>query len=140
VTGIRRDRLTAIALMMIVGFLSRDGAASDLPPKLDEATAQTFAALAAGHEKSPNDLDYQGPIGAPFFVFYGENPPPMIGGFGYFAVNPWTGDVWALWGCHKLSTPALRKSQAEIRRRFTRQELKQYAHLSRLKPDCIVED
>jgi hypothetical protein len=39
-----------------------------------------------------------------------------------------------------LSTPALRKSQAQIRRRFTPAELKQYEKLRRLKPECIVED
>jgi hypothetical protein len=33
----------------------------------------------------------------------------------------------------------LRKSQAEIRKRFTRDESKQYARLRGLKPDCIVE-
>jgi hypothetical protein len=58
---------------------------------------------------------------------------------GYFAVNPWTGDVWALWGYRKLSTPALRKSQAGIRRRFARDELQQYARLRRLRPECIIE-
>ena len=56
---------------------------------------------------------------------------------GSFAVNPWTGDVWSLWGCRKLSTLALRKSQVEIRKCFTREELKQYAQLRRLKPECI---
>jgi hypothetical protein len=71
----------------------------------------------------------------PFFVFYGLNESD--GGFGYFAVNPWTGDVWALWECRKLSTQALRKSQAEIRRRFTHQEIKQYSRLAHLKPECI---
>jgi len=36
--------------------------------------------------------------------------------------------------------PELRAAKAEIRRRFTAAELKQYDRLSRLKPDCIVED
>jgi len=48
--------------------------------------------------------------------------------------------VWNLWGCHRLSTPAFRKSQAAIRRRFTRLELQQYVRLRRLKPTCTVED
>jgi hypothetical protein len=86
------------------------------------------------------DYDYTGKMSPPFFVYYGLNEPPAEGGFGYFAVNPWTGDVWALSGCHKLTTPALRKSQMEIRKRFTREELQQYARLRRLKPECVVED
>ena len=40
----------------------------------------------------------------------------------------------------RVNTPALRKSQAEIRRRFSPKEMPQYARLRRLKPDCIVED
>jgi hypothetical protein len=76
----------------------------------------------------------------PFIVFDGLSKPPAEGSFGVFAVNPWTGDVWNLWGCHRLSTPALRKSQAAIRRHFTLTETKRYAGLRRLKPTCTVED
>jgi len=43
------------------------------------------------------------------------------------------------WAC-SMSTPAFRKSHAAIRRHFTREELKQYARLRRLKLECIVED
>jgi hypothetical protein len=89
-------------------------------------------------------FDYDGNMSSnfspPFLVFQGASKPPAEGSFGYFAVNPWTGDVWNLWGCHRLSTPALRKSQAAIRQRFSREELKQYARLRRLKPVCTVED
>lgn len=75
-----------------------------------------------------------------FFVFDGLNKPPADGSFGFFAVNRWTGDVWALWGCHRLTSPALRRAQVEIRRRFTRSELKEYVRLHSLKPECIIED
>lgn len=108
--------------------------------KIDEPTAERLAAEAYGHGMKPDRFDYSPGVDSPFFDFDGYNVPPAEGSFGFFAVNPWTGDVWALWGCHKLSTPALRKSQAEIRRRFTPEELKQYARLSALKPECIVED
>lgn len=84
-------------------------------------------------------FDYDSNDGA-FIVFNTISRPPANGGFGYFAVNEWTGDVWALWGCHRLSTPALRKSQAAIRKWFTPDELSQYARLRRLKPECIVKD
>jgi hypothetical protein len=114
--------------------------AAEIPWKIDEPTAQRLAAEAHyGADKRLDVFDYDANLSPPFFVYYGLTEPPVQGSFGYFAVNPWTGDVWALWGCHKLSTPALRKSQAAIRRRFTREELKQYARLRRLKPECIVE-
>jgi hypothetical protein len=109
--------------------------------KLNEEEAQTLAAAATGHDKSPEDLDFQDTMTSPsFFVFYGLNQPMGEGGFGFFAVNRWTGDVWALWGCHRLSTPPLRKSQRQIWRRSTSTEMTHYPHLSHIRPECISEN
>jgi hypothetical protein len=131
----------ALAISTIVWFHSAATLAAEIPWKIDEPTAQRLAAEAHyGADKYLDVFDYASTMGHPFFVYYGLTEPPAQGSFGYFAVNPWTGDVWALWGCHKLYTRALRKSQAAIRRRFTRDEMKQYARLSGLKPECIVED
>lgn len=113
-------------------------ARSNPPSKIDEQMALRLAAEGYDHGVKQKWFDYDPGMSPPFFVFYGVTETD--GSFGYFAVNPWTGDVWALWGCHKLSTPALRRSRAAIRRRFTRLELKDYARLTRLKPECIVED
>jgi len=110
---------------------------AEVPWKLDERTAQRLAAEAYGHGKDPKWFDPDPGMGRPFFVFYGLNPSD--GGFGFFAVNPWTGDVWALWGCRKLSTAALRRSLAEIRRRFSAAELREYQRLARRKPECITD-
>jgi hypothetical protein len=111
--------------------------AAEMPWKIDEPTAQRLAAEAYyGSDTDLKFFDYSSNVGPPFLVFYGITLPPVEGYFGAFAVNPWTGDVWDYWGCHKMSTPALRKSQAEIRRRYTRAELKQYVKLRRLRPDC----
>jgi hypothetical protein len=134
----RGSVLTAVAAVLIIGRAQAQQA--DVPKKLDEPAAQRLAAAAWGHNIEPKWFDYGPDMSPPFFVFYGMSKPPAEGGFGYFAVNPWTGDVWALWGCHKLSSPAARKIQADIRRRFAAEELKQYPQLSRLKPECIVED
>lgn len=116
-----------------------------IPWKIDVPTAQRLAA--EGDHGSATGLgffDYDSGVSrnftSPFIVFDGLSKPPAEGSFGVFAVNPWTGDVWNMWGCHRLSTPALRKSQAVIRRRFTRDELQQYARLRQLKPECTVED
>jgi hypothetical protein len=99
--------------------------AIEIPWKIGEPTAQHLAA--DGHYGGDEHLasfDYDANSSnslKPHF-YYGLNYAPVEGGFGYFAINPWTGDLCALWGCHRLSTPALRKSQAAIRRRFTREE------------------
>jgi hypothetical protein len=111
-----------------------------IPWKIDVPAAQRLAAEGDhGSAAGLGFFDYDS-HDASFIVFNTISKPPANGGFGYFAVNARTGDVWALWGCHLLSTPALRKSQAAIRARFTRDELKHYAQLRRLKPECIVED
>jgi len=112
-------------------------AAQSFPWKIDQSTAARLAAEGIAHSTQVNNLVYVGDVDSPFVEFYGLTE---VASFGYFAVNPWTGDVWALWGCRRLSTPALRRSQAAIRRRFTPVELKQYPRLHRLKPECIVED
>jgi len=140
---IHRSVLHIFALIGGTLVLSHGVAARDakIAWKIDEPTAERLAAEAVfGVDKYLDSFDYDSNLDPPFFEYYGINDPPAEGGLGFFAVNPWTGDVWALWGCHRLSTPALRKSQASIRRRFTHDELTQYARLRRLKPICTVED
>ncbi|MBV9859643.1 MAG: hypothetical protein JO038_06025 [Alphaproteobacteria bacterium] len=108
--------------------------------KIDEPLARHLASEAYSGDSSIEPyLEREPKISLPFITFNGLTVPPAEGSFGYFAVNPWTGDVWALWGCHRLSTPALRRSQAEIRRRFSRSEMRRYARLRRLKPKCGAE-
>lgn len=51
-----------------------------------------------------------------------------------YGVNPWTGDVWDLWECKRVTNPALRKAQTEIKKRYTPEELKQYHKLHLLRP------
>lgn len=127
----------SVILSLCTGAVAHE---NKVPWKITEDTARRLAA--EGDHGAATGLDYFDPDnnGGPFFVFHGLTKPPVEGSFGYFAVNPWTGDVWNLWGCRRLSSAALRKSQAEIRRRFTTTELKQYEKLRRLKPECIVEN
>ena len=116
-------------------------AAQEIPWKIDELAGQRLAAEGDhGAATGLDYFDYDSNISPPFLVYHGLTKPPVEGSFGYFAVNPWTGDVWELWDCRRLSTPALRKSQAAIRRRFTPEEMQQYARLRRLKPECTNDD
>lgn len=58
-----------------------------------------------------------------------------------YAVNTWTGDVWDVWNCKTatwLTSPRLRMRQAEIKKRFAKQELKQYERLRGLNPGCPI--
>jgi hypothetical protein len=115
------------------------GLATEVLPRIDEQTAQRLVAEAYGRGVGPDWFDFDPGMSHQFLEFDGINQSGN-GSFGFFAVNPWTGDVWALWGCHKLSTAALLKSQAEIRGRFQPWDPKRYDRLSALRPDCVVED
>jgi hypothetical protein len=121
--------------------------AQNLPFKLDDQEALKFAALAQPWANERNlrhamdTLDYNPrpnwPGEPPFYQFEGLTD---TSNYGFFAVNPWTGDVWALWGCHKMTTHRLRAAQAEIRHHFTAVEMKQYRKLRNIKPFCISGD
>ena len=110
--------------------------AGDVPKKLDvdEAEQLAYKALSGHRPRPPGTLWYEPDISLPFFTFSGAGI--LAGIDGYFAVNPWTGDVWYLWGCTRTTTLALRKAQDMIRHRFTAEERKQYRKLRRLKPVC----
>lgn len=117
---------------------SVDAKTVTFPPKIDEATAERLVSEANfNDERHVDDLEYDGPAAnGDFFQFtlvtsYG---PSFVAGFS--AVNPWTGDVWDLWSCKRLSTPLLRRSQARIHALFTGAERKRYPALRRLKPFC----
>lgn len=132
-------RCVAFPVLGIALTWARESGAADVPWKIDVQTAQRLVAEAYDHGIESKWFDFDPGMSHRFFEFDGINQSGN-GSFGFFAVNPWTGDVWALWGCHKLLTPALRKSQAEIRRRFAGQDLKRYVRLSRLKPACATDD
>lgn len=73
-----------------------------------------------------------------FFVFQGIYPD-RDGSFGWFAVNPWTGDVWDYWFCQgRYSTPALEAEILKLKERFRPYELLRYEELRRLNPGCIA--
>ncbi len=137
---LRQLTVLAIGSMLILSLMNVLATAKDITNKIDEKEAQRLAAMALSfHDPSDtSSLEPDSTPKSPFFDFYGigrEN-----GSYGYFAVNPWTGDVWALWGCRKLSTVALRKAQGEIRRRFSAEEKKLYQELRKRKPICISGD
>jgi len=107
--------------------------AADVAAKINGKTAARLAAQGYGWNLKYMDYDREE---RSFFVFaalggqYGTAP------VGWLGVNRWTGDVWDVWNCRRLSTAALRKSQASIHQRFRRDERRQYARLRALKPVC----
>jgi hypothetical protein len=141
-----RSRPFWYVVLVICCALIRDASAKgpdlptkiDIPKKIDQDQALDLVLAAEGHDINPAEWEFDGDTGAPFLVFLWWPPDPVQGVNAYDAVNPWTGDVWDFITCERMkSTPALRKLQREIRRRFTPAEMKQYQRLHRLKPQCI---
>ena len=100
---------------------------------IKEAQALAYQAL---EMKPDGSLDYD-PKGV-YNRFYGFQGIGAVGGtYGFFSVNVWTGDVWSGWACKRISSQALKHSQAQIKKRFTPEEMKQYGKLHALKPECL---
>jgi len=75
-----------------------------------------------------------------FYAFMARWPNPdghpLIG---YFAVNPWTGDVWDVMGCRRIVSPELEKEQDAI---WARSPLRTEARsvLREKSPGCLDRD
>jgi len=100
-------------------------AGESVPYKVNEGMAYVLVQKATKREgglDSPETPDEDG-----FFIItrYGNHN----GHEGRYGVNAWTGDVWDVESCKRLSSPAARKIQADIKRQFLAGELKQYKHL-----------
>jgi hypothetical protein len=63
--------------------------------------------------ESPRDFDSE-------FYFFAATWPNPTGSpiIGYFAVNPWTADVWAARICERLTSPQIKTFQERIRRKL----------------------
>lgn len=81
--------------------------------------------------EAPRPLD-------PDFYYFGATWPNPSGSpvIGYFAVNPWTGDVWDANGCTRYTSKELNVAQKAIRKR-SRIEGQDYSRLRARRPLCI---
>lgn len=98
------------------------------PHKINTSTANQLVqqALVALGEKV--DVVQVDPIKFPwapdFYTFQASRPGNVIGPDGVsvlqtysFAVNPWSGDVWDLIACRRISSPKLLLEQDSVRKR-----------------------
>lgn len=122
------------------GVLAED-VPNKLPKKLDAREAQQllYKVLSdhAIRPRPPGTLEPEEAINPPFFSFSGFGIIDSIDGV--WSINPWTGDIWDLWACRRLKGHILHKALAEIRQRFTPEEMKQYPKLRTLKPACTTD-
>jgi hypothetical protein len=110
----------SISLIIMLLVASPVGLALD--PAINTATARELVqdAIASLGEGSPRTkvaiypvLDYWAPD---FITLQAEVPHPDAGRIEmrYFAVNPWTGDVWDSIACTRITSPTIKRTQDEI--------------------------
>jgi hypothetical protein len=109
-----------IALVIILLGPSTVGLALDFNIGTAAATGLVREALASLGEGSArtNIAIYRWPYyWAPDFItLQAEVPHPDVGKIEmrYFAVNPWTGDVWDAMACTRITSPTIKRRQDEI--------------------------
>ena len=86
---------------------------------LDDGTARQLVrqALIVMKQNGPSVslVPYTYSYAPEFWAYEAMWPNPNGSGLsGYFAVNPWTGDVWETNACQKISSPAMKKIQEAV--------------------------
>lgn len=111
----RHAFLFGIALALVLGAATAAAArdATDIAKKISLKDGARLAAEAVGG--SARSMDFDGKMAPPYYV-YAWLGNGLLAVMGFLEVNPWAGDVWDMWSCNRLSTPALVKPQARIRR------------------------
>ena len=134
------SKLKLRAMVFIVIILSgASSKAADKDGLLDFDDGYRFLWEMYGDETKPPGAagDFIGDWSNEDFLFFLAAGP--IDGFGHYAVNRRTGDVWERWACKKHTSALLRKSQEKIRRQYFKGKNKEYHRLRRLRPICYNE-
>src|SRR5580658_2362179 len=135
-----RSSFFLVAAALWVGLVC-----SAQPRTMSEATARKLVreALAAQGESGPSvqigpwKYDW-----APEFYTFSAWRHNLADGLlvtYYFAVNPWTGDVWDAIGCSRIKSPGLDREQESILKRSHLSADKRKA-LSEKSPGCSVSE
>jgi len=109
-----------IKAVLILGF---NFSASAIERTIDEETAHRLVELAlpaVGEARSSIQIGPWRYYWAPeFYTFtaWRHNPAAGLVITYYFAVNPWTGDVWDAMACKRITSPEIQKEQEVIWKR-----------------------
>ena len=107
------------------------------PRKLTVDEAQELANQPASAHGPVDLTESPRPLDRVFYYFAATWPNPTGSPMaGYYAVNPWTGDVWDVSGCKRLDSETLRKRRDAIRRESGVSKAA-FARLRDKRPLCI---
>lgn len=129
-----------VMLALGVSFIS-----SAHPPTISKGVARKLvreAVLALGESRASIQIgpwDYH--LAPEFYTFsaWRHNLADGLLVTYYFAVNPWTGDVWDAMGCKRITSPAMEKAQESISKR-SRLPAKGWEALRQKSPACSEEE
>jgi len=112
------NRASGLFLLLCVGFCASVAPGQERPsPRVSVEDARRLVYEAVRTRGPGITVSETRALDANFYFFDATWPnptgSPMIG---YFAVYPWTGDVWDYNACRRLDSSGLRKLQQEIRR------------------------
>jgi hypothetical protein len=104
--------------ILIIVTLGATSVSLALPPAINEATARELSldALASRGVQGPDvGIEPWPYYWAPdFFTFQAEKAHPDGLQTWYFAVNPWTGDVWDAISCTRITSATIKSKQEAI--------------------------
>lgn len=133
-----RNQLFVLYLLVCMGGGVGAGIAQEQNlRRIGIATARTLANQVVNAHGTVTLTDSSRPLDPEFYYFSATWPnpkgSPMIG---YFAVNPWTGDVWDVNGCKRLESRSLSKLKENIRKKSgIRKNV--FSELQNKQPLCI---
>ena len=115
------------SVSLIIMLLVAGPEAPALDPIINKATAielvrDALAGLGESGEGGKIAIELWPYYWAPDFItLQAEVPHPDVGRIEmrYFAVNPWTGDVWDAIACTRIISPTIKRTQDEIWRSST---------------------
>jgi hypothetical protein len=110
------------AISLIIMLLAASPVGLALDPVISKATAvglvrDALARVGEGNGGSKIPVESWDYYWAPDFItLQAEVLVPSMGivAMRYFAVNPWTGDVWDPFGCTRITSPEMKRKQDEI--------------------------
>lgn len=113
--------MNRVILLFIVSLVARHVAVA-LDPLVSRAMAEALVreAIASLHEDGRDakiHVEQWNYYWVPDFItLQAEVLVPSMGlvTMRYFAVNPWTGDIWEPFGCSRITSPEIKRKQDEI--------------------------
>jgi hypothetical protein len=130
------------ATILSLSFNVANARPKEVPKKVTEQEAMDLVGTMYGPSVGEGGFDVTEPDDFNGFYLVADMGPEA-GIADWWAVNPWTGDIWSVQLCFfmgPVTSPEIRATQAKFKARFSQAELKEYTRLHRLEPTHCMND